>query len=179
MTGDDTTADRTDKHAHPHQEVSNPAFAIVTVSSTRTLETDSGGDALASIVEANEMTVARRELVRDDRAEIAAVVEVLADDEAVETIVLTGGTGLAPEDVTVEAVSPQFDREIPGFGELFRLVSYEEIGARALLSRACAGVVSKTPVFCLPGSKDGASTGMEQLIVPTIGHILGHTKGLS
>jgi molybdenum cofactor biosynthesis protein B len=91
--------------------------------------------------------------------------------------VVTGGTGLSPEDITVEAVRPLFDQQIPGFGELFRSLSYEDIGPRALLSRAFGGTKDGVAIFCLPGSKQGAAFGTEELILPTVAHILGHTLG--
>ena len=164
---------------HPHHEVSDVSFAIVTISSSRTLETDESGDTLEATVEADGHTVTVRELVGDNAAAIGATVVALADREDVDVIITSGGTGLSPEDVTVEALDPHFEKEIPGFGELFRYLSYEDIGPRALLSRSVAGVVGGVPVFCLPGSKQGATFGTEELILPTIGHVLGHVQGHS
>jgi molybdenum cofactor biosynthesis protein B len=164
---------------HPHHEVSSVSFAIVTISSSRTLETDESGDALAERIEADGMTVTAREIVDDDAATIGATVVALADRDDVDAIITSGGTGLSPDDVTVEALVPRFEREIPGFGELFRSLSYEDIGPRALLSRSVAGVVGGVPVFCLPGSKQGAMFGTEELILPTIAHVLGHVQGRS
>lgn len=161
---------------HPHDVVSDVSFAILTISSSRTLETDESGDALAATIEDHDMTVAVRELVGDDPDAIAATVEALAERDDVDTIITSGGTGLSPEDVTVEALAPRFDRAIPGFGELFRYLSYEDIGPRALLSRAFGGVIDGVPVFCLPGSKQGATFGTEELVLPTIGHIIGHVQ---
>jgi len=161
---------------HPHHEVGTISFGVLTVSTSRTLEEDESGDALTSVVEEAGYEVSRRELVGDDLQAIRASVEALAAERTVDAVVLTGGTGLSPTDVTVEAVRPLLDQEIPGFGELFRYLSYEDIGPRALLSRAFAGSTDGVPVFCLPGSKQAATFGTEQLIVPTIGHILGHTQ---
>lgn len=175
---DDTTAE-TEEHDHPHHVVANVSFGVVTVSSSRTLDADESGDAIVSLVESEGMDVGARELVGDDKEEIRETVLELVDDGDVDAIVTTGGTGLSPADVTVESLRPHFDREIPGFGELFRTRSDEEIGPRALLSRACAGVIEDVPVFCLPGSRSGASFGTEELILPTIGHIVGHTTGKS
>ncbi len=161
---------------HPHHEVADIGFGVVTVSTSRTLETDESGDAIVSAIEADGHEVAVRELVGDNRKAIAATVEALAERDDVDAVVLTGGTGLSPEDVTVEAVRPLFDQEIPGFGELFRYLSYEDIGPRALLSRAFAGSRDGVAVFCLPGSKQAATFGTEELILPTVAHILGHTQ---
>ena len=165
-----------DASDHPHHEVEAVSFGVVTVSTSRTLETDESGDALVDLIESDDHDVARRELVGDDRDGITATVAALVESPEVETVVLTGGTGLSPADVTVEAVRPLTDQEIPGFGELFRVLSYDDIGPRALLSRAYAGTYDGVPVFCLPGSKQGATFGTEELILPTIGHVLGHTQ---
>ncbi|WP_436901299.1 MogA/MoaB family molybdenum cofactor biosynthesis protein [Halovenus halobia] len=165
-----------ESHQHSHLELETVSFAVVTVSTSRTLENDPGGDRLQELVEADGHEVAVRELVGDETEAIAATVEALVERPAVDAIVLTGGTGLSPEDVTVEAVRPLFDQTIPGFGELFRYLSYEDIGPRALLSRAFAGSTDGVAIFCLPGSKTGAAFGMEELILPTVAHILGHTQ---
>lgn len=166
-----------DDHQHSHLELDTVSFGVVTVSTSRSLENDPGGDTLQELIEADGHEVAVRELVGDEREAIAATVEALVERDEVDAIVLTGGTGLSPEDVTVEAVRPLFGQEIPGFGELFRMLSYEDIGPRALLSRAFAGSKDGVAVFCLPGNKDGAAFGTEELILPTVAHILGHTQG--
>lgn len=176
-TGETAHDDHSEEDEHPHHELESVAFAVVTVSTSRTLETDESGDALQALIEADGQSVAARELVTDDRESIAATVEALVERDDVDAILLTGGTGLSPEDVTVEAVRPLLDQEIPGFGELFRYLSYEDIGPRALLSRAFAGSRDGVAIFCLPGSKQGASFGTEELILPTVAHILGHTQG--
>jgi molybdenum cofactor biosynthesis protein B len=94
----------------------------------------------------------------------------------VDVAVLTGGTGLSPRDVTLEAIEPLFEREIEGFGELFRSLSYAEIGPRAMLSRAIAGVVGIQAVFALPGSPKAVRLGMEKLVLPAVGHLLGQLR---
>ena len=111
-------------------------------------------------------------LVADETAAIEAAVAALLDD-GVDVVLTTGGTGLTPDDVTVDAIEPLFDRPIPGFGELFRWLSYEEVGAMAMASRATAGVVDDRLVFCLPGSENAARTGAERLVAPAVGHLLG------
>jgi len=162
---------------HPHHEVPEVAFGVVTVSTSRTLVTDESGDSIVAAIEEDGHAVERRELVGDDKESIAVLVAALIEEPGVDAVVLTGGTGLSPEDVTVEAIRPMLDQEIPGFGELFRYLSYEDIGPRALLSRAFAGTRDGVPVFCLPGSEQAATFGTGQLILPTIGHILGHCQG--
>jgi molybdenum cofactor biosynthesis protein B len=94
----------------------------------------------------------------------------------VDVLIVTGGTGLSNTDVTFESISPLLDREIPGFGEIFRRVSYDEIGSAAMMSRAFAGTAGAKAVFCLPGSPNGVKTAMEKLILPELGHIIGLTR---
>jgi len=159
---------------HFHGDVDEATFGVLTVSTSRTLDDDDSGDAIVQAIEDNSHRVRERNLVSDDREAIRAAVLALA--ERAEAVVVTGGTGLAPDDVTVDAVSPLCDRAIPGFGELFRTLSYEDIGPNALLSRAHAGVVDTVPVFCLPGSTQAATFGTEELVVPTITHVLAHTQ---
>jgi molybdenum cofactor biosynthesis protein B len=160
---------------HPHEEADDIGFGVLTVSTSRTLPEDDSGDALQEAIEADGQTVVHRDLVGDDRRAIQATVLAFLDTGA-DAVVITGGTGLAPSDVTVDAVVPLCDRQIPGFGELFRMLSYDDIGATALLSRATAGIVEDVPVFCLPGSEQAATFGITELVLPTIGHILGHTQ---
>jgi molybdenum cofactor biosynthesis protein B len=159
-----------DHHAHDAAAV---AFGVLTVSSSRTVETDASGTALVEGIEAAGHTVAVRDLVTDDEAAVRDRVERLRDNDAVEAIVTTGGTGLTPDDVTVEAVRPMFDRAIPGFGEQFRARSVEEVGPHGLLTRATAGIADGVPVFCLPGSEQAASFGLTELVEPVVGHVIG------
>jgi molybdenum cofactor biosynthesis protein B len=93
---------------------------------------------------------------------------------AVDVVITTGGTGLAPRDVTIEAVQPLFQKELPGFGELFRLISYEQIGSSAMLTRASSGLIDNTAIFCLPGSPNAVKLAIEALILPELQHVLLH-----
>ena len=160
-------------HAHDVTEV---GFGILTVSSSRTLQDDPTGDALVAAVEDAGMDVEARTLVPDDVAPIRATVEDMVGSADVDLVVTSGGTGLTPDDVTLQAVDPLFTRQIPGFGELFRFLSYDDIGARALLTRASAGLADDVPVFCMPGSRAGATMGLEELILPTARHVVGLTR---
>lgn len=144
---------------------------MLTVSDTRTLDTDVGGRLAVELVEADGHLVIARRLVPDEVEGIRAACETLVAEEPVECLVVTGGTGVAPRDVTVDAVRPLFDRELPGFGELFRNLSYTEIGAAALLSRATAGILRNRPVFLLPGSPAAVELALTRLILPVIGHL--------
>jgi len=157
---------------HHDYDEDGVAIAVVTVSSSRTLGDDPGGDVIEAALTDAGHRVADRRLVTDDRVAIAdSVTSALAD--GADVVVTTGGTGLTADDVTVDAVAPLLDREIPGFGELFRYVSFEEVGPMAMASRATAGVVADRLVFCLPGSENAARTGSEQLVAPAVGHLLG------
>jgi len=145
----------------------------VTVSDTRTLETDVSGLRAAELLAAAGHTVRDRRIVRDERAAIAAAVREGIADPEVDAVVLSGGTGLAPRDVTYETVLGLLEKPIDGFGELFRMLSYEQIGAAAMLSRAVAGVTGTTVVFALPGSSKAVELGIERLIGPELGHLIG------
>ncbi|MBX0293568.1 MogA/MoaB family molybdenum cofactor biosynthesis protein [Haloarcula nitratireducens] len=157
---------------HHHHDADAVTVGILTVSSSRSLDDDPGGDAVETALEDADHEVLDRRLVYDDAAAIADAVAAALDDGA-DVVVTTGGTGLTDDDVTVEAVGALFDREIPGFGELFRWLSYEEVGPMAMASRATAGVVDDRLVFCLPGSENAARLGSEELIAPAVGHLLG------
>jgi cyclic pyranopterin phosphate synthase len=160
---------------HHADDSAHVAFGVLTVSSTRTLDEDPGGDAIVGEIEAESHSVARRELVSDDERAIRERVSGMVDHAAVEAVITTGGTGLTPDDVTPEAVRPLFDRHVPGFGEQFRARSVEDVGPHGLLTRATAGVVDGVPVFCLPGSEQAAAFGTTELVAPIVGHVVGLT----
>jgi molybdenum cofactor biosynthesis protein B len=144
---------------------------VVTVSDTRTLETDSGGALAAELLAGAGHPLVRREIVKDEPAAIADTVRRGLAEEGVGALLLTGGTGVAPRDVTPDAVEPLLERVIPGFGEIFRALSYEEIGSAALLSRALAGIAAGRVVFVLPGSRGAVRLGLEKLVLPELGHL--------
>jgi len=162
-------------HSHDHThgaEVGLLGVAVVTVSSTRTRENDPSGDVIEALVEAADHEVVTREILRDDLDGVQTALLNLTGRDDVDVVVTTGGTGVTPDDVTVEGARPLFDRELPGFGELFRILSYEEIGTRAMVSRATAGMVDGVPVFCLPGSEAAARLGTEELVVEEMAHLV-------
>ncbi|PSP86438.1 molybdenum cofactor biosynthesis protein B [Halobacteriales archaeon QS_1_68_17] len=170
--GHDHSNDHDHDHHHAH-DLSSVGAAVVTVSSTRTHEDDPAGDAIAAAFEDAGHEVAVREILRDDYDKIQSVVDVLVGRSDVDAVVTTGGTGVTPDDVTIEAIEPLFDKHLPGFGELFRRLSYDEIGTRVVGTRAAAGVVDGVPVFCLPGSENAARLGAGEVIVPEVGHLAG------
>jgi molybdenum cofactor biosynthesis protein B len=147
--------------------------AVITVSDTRTAESDGGGDSLAALLSDAGHSVVSRAIVRDDVAQIRAAVERALADDACGAVLLTGGTGTSPRDVTPEAVRPQLERELPGFGELFRMLSFQEIGPAAMLSRAFAGSRAGKALFGLPGSPAAIRLALERLVLPELGHVVG------
>lgn len=140
------------------------AIALLTVSDTRTAAEDSSGDALQQLLEAAGHRLEERRLVPDDRYQIRAEISRWIADAAVQVVISSGGTGLTGRDGTPEAVAPLLDKTIDGFGELFRVLSYETIGTSSLQSRCLAGVANGTLIFVLPGSLDAVSTAWDRLI---------------
>ncbi|MBO1255620.1 molybdenum cofactor biosynthesis protein B [Alteromonas sp. 5E99-2] len=139
-------------------------IAVLTVSDTRSLDTDKSGDYLVSAaLEANHKVVAR-DLVKDDVYVLRAIISKWIADPEVQTVLVTGGTGFSGRDSTPEALSVLFDKNIDGFGELFRQISFEEIGTSTIQSRALAGFANKTLLFCLPGSTGACKTAWTKIL---------------
>jgi molybdopterin adenylyltransferase len=145
---------------------------VVTVSDTRTEATDSAGRAIADLLVAGGHAVVARHLVRDEPAEVRAVVEAALGRDDARAIITTGGTGISSRDRTYEALASLLERRLDGFGELFRVLSYEQVGSAAMLSRAMAGVARGKLIACLPGSEAAVRLAMERLLVPELGHIV-------
>jgi len=157
---------RHDPAGHHDHDLSNPGVAVLTVSSSRSSETDPAGDAIVARLESIES----RSVVRDDREAIADALGCAI--ESTDAVVTSGGTGVTPDDVTVEVARKRFDKQLPGFGELFRRRSEAEIGERVMATRATAGIADETPVFCLPGSENAARVGAD-LLAPQLSHLVG------
>ena len=176
MTGDSRRT--TDEHGH---DVIDPLYVgIVTVSTSRAAAArdgeqpaDPGGDTIANCFTDEGHEVVERTLVRDDFATIRSAIRELIAQREIDVVVTTGGTGVTADDVTPDAAASLFERDLPGFGELFRMLSWEEVGTRAMASRAIAGIAADTPVFCLPGSQNACRTACEKLIVPEAPHLAG------
>ncbi len=143
-------------------------IAVLTVSDTRDETTDKSGALLVELLRAAGHTLAAKTIVRDDIYAIRAIVSAWIADANVEVVISTGGTGITGRDGTPEAIEVLLDKEIDGFGELFRAISYEEIGPSSLQSRCLAGVANATYVFCLPGSSNACATGWDRLIAPQL-----------
>ena len=150
--------------------------AVLTISDTRTLETDTGGNAIVSLLEGNGHVVVARALVKDDPSAVQGWIQQQRSRDEVDAILTTGGTGVAQRDNTHEAIMAMLDKPIPGFGELFRMLSFQEIGAAAMLSRACAGVSQCRVVIALPGSENAVRLAMNKLVLPEIGHLVREAR---
>lgn len=159
------------QHHHRRDAAASVAAVVVTVSDTRTLESDTGGALVAELLEGGGHRVLDRRIVPDEPGAIAAALDEALARDGCQAVVFTGGTGVAPRDVTPDAVEPRLGRIVPGFGELFRALSYQDIGSAALLSRALAGIERGRVVFVLPGSRGAVRLAMEELILPEIGHL--------
>jgi molybdenum cofactor biosynthesis protein B len=152
-----------------------PRVVTITVSDTRTAADDASGLALAEELAA--FTLVRHAIVPDEPERIAALVRVIVAEKEADAIVLTGGTGIAPRDRTYEAVEALFDKKLDGFGEAFRRLSWDEIGPRAILSRATAGTIGECLVVSLPGSVKAARLGARALVAPVLAHAVDLLRG--
>ena len=142
---------------------------VLTISDTRTEANDTSGQAIVSALEGAGHVISGRDIVPDEPALVRNVVMTKA--RAVNVVITTGGTGLTSRDSTFEAISGLLDKRIDGFGELFRMLSFAEIGSAAMMTRACAGTIGRTAIFSLPGSENAVRLAMTRLIVPELGHI--------
>lgn len=160
-------------HHHIETEPKTVRCHVLTVSDSRTLETDEGGAYLARALVEQGHKVTQRQIVADEVAAIRAVVLDVVEGGETDMLLLTGGTGVAPRDVTPDAVLPLFNKQMPGFGEVFRQISYADMGPEAILSRADAGVITRTLVFMVPGSPQACRLAMDKLIAPILRHAIG------
>jgi molybdenum cofactor biosynthesis protein B len=151
-------------------------FALITVSDSRTAEDDVSGRTLADLARTAGHRVEASRIVPDDVATIRNAVREALILDGVDVVILTGGTGFSPRDVTLDAVEPLLESPIEGFGELFRMLSWQQVGSAAMLSRAAAGLAGNRAVFLLPGSPKAVILAMEALILPEVGHLLGQAR---
>ena len=149
---------------------------VLTASDSRTPGTDRGGDRIAAQLEAAGHRITGRGMVREDASALRAAVTAALDRSDVAVLLITGGTGLAPRDRTPDVVAPLLERHLDGFGELFRWLSFEEIGPPAMLSRALAGTVGESVVFVMPGSPAAVDLALQRLILPELGHLVGQLR---
>ncbi|MEW6299453.1 MAG: MogA/MoaB family molybdenum cofactor biosynthesis protein [Thermodesulfobacteriota bacterium] len=162
-----------------HHEKAHRAVrcAVITASDTRTAETDTSGQRIKELLAVHNHPVVSYQILKDDPGSITAAVRTLLGQPEVDAIIINGGTGIAPRDTTFEAIQGLLEKELTGFGELFRMLSYQDIGAAAMLTRATAGVANRKVIIALPGSTSAVELGMTKLILPELGHMLFLLRG--
>lgn len=151
--------------------------AIITVSDTRTEETDTSGRRIKELLAAHDHPVVAYQILKDEPEQITTAVQALLERADVDAIITSGGTGIAPRDTTFEAIQGLLEKEITGFGEMFRMLSYEDIGTSAMLTRATAGVANGKVIVSLPGSTGAVELGMSKLVLPELGHMMFLLRG--
>ena len=164
-------------HAHHRHAAASVACAVVTVSDSRTPETDVSGTRIRTALEEAGHRVVSYDILPDEPARIREHVERALANPDVWAVIVNGGTGIAPRDTTYEALTSLFEKRLDGFGELFRMLSWEQVGSAAMLSRAAAGVARGKILASLPGSPDAVTLAMERLLVPELGHIARLLEG--
>jgi molybdopterin adenylyltransferase len=161
-------------HEHKKHAPKKAGISVLSVSSTRSLENDESGQWIKKSATDAGHDVLFHQVVQDDRNDIKDAVIQCVNDSKIQMIILTGGTGIARKDVTIETVRPLFEKELTGFAVLFAQLSYREIGAAAMLSRATGGMIGNTLVFCIPGSLNACKLAFKELILPELGHLIKH-----
>ncbi|MDQ5811819.1 MAG: MogA/MoaB family molybdenum cofactor biosynthesis protein [Actinomycetota bacterium] len=159
-------------HKHRDAAPEKVRVAVLTISDTRTPQTDTGGDTIEELVRGAGHEVVERDIVRDEAASIRMKLVDLLGRSDVDAVITTGGTGISARDTTYEVVDRLLEKRLDGFGEIFRMLSYEEIGAAAFLSRAVAGTVGTKFLVCLPGSRNAVRLAVEKLLVSEISHVV-------
>ena len=163
----DTTADHREAAGEQHA-----SCAVLTVSDSRTHHSDGGGPVIVRRLESNGHHVVARGLVPDDPERIESALNSWLEDHQPDLVITTGGTGISSRDTTIEVVERLLDKRLDGFGELFRVLSWQHVGPAAMLSRAVGGLVGETVLFALPGSPQAVRLAMDKLIIPELGHLL-------
>jgi molybdenum cofactor biosynthesis protein B len=150
--------------------------AIITLSDTRTADTDKSGARVRELLQSAGHHVAEYSIIRDEPAALIALIDQYASRSDIDSILTNGGTGISRRDQTIDALQKRLDRILPGFGELFRMLSFQQIGSGAMLSRAIAGTIGSKVVFAMPGSSKAVEVAMEQLIVPQMKHLISELR---
>ena len=156
---------------HPTSIKTPTTFGLIVTSDTRTERENETGRIAVNLIEGEGHSVASHTLVPNNEERIRSEVERLLYDDSVAVIVTSGGTGIGAKDRTVKVVAPLLEKEMPGFGELFRRISYDEVGGAAIMSRATAGVARGKLIFCLPGSQNAMKVALMKIILPNVGHM--------
>lgn len=152
--------------------------AVITVSDTRSPETDRSGQMIKQLLEEAGHGVGAYTIVKDEPAQIQSQLQVMGNNNSskLDAVIFNGGTGIAPRDTTYDAIESLLEKTLPGFGELFRWLSYQEIGSRAIASRAIAGVYQSKLIFCVPGSTNAVQLAMQKLILPELAHLVSQLR---
>lgn len=160
--------------AQPHPDLTAMTVncAVITVSDTRSHQSDRSGSLIKQLLLDARHSVGAYTIIKDEPIEIQAQMQVLGNRSDLDAVILNGGTGIAPRDTTYDAIENLLEKTLPGFGELFRWLSYQEIGSRAIATRAIAGVYQNKLIFSLPGSTNAVKLGMQQLILPELSHLV-------
>jgi len=159
---------------HKNKAPRQITLGIVTIATTRTLDTDKSGHWIKKRAEKEGHQVVFHQVIADDSEKIVQTVLNIIRHENPQALLLTGGTGISPKDVTVEAIRPLFDKELTAFGPIFSQLSFDEIDSAAIMSRATAGIIDQTAVFCMPGSLAACKLACKALIFPELGHLVKH-----
>jgi molybdenum cofactor biosynthesis protein B len=162
---------------HPDEQPRAVSYAIITVSDTRTKETDKSGRLIRQLLTNAGHQLIAYSIVKDEPKDIKGLLIELDSQSDLEAIIFNGGTGIAPRDTTYDVVSKWLTKIIPGFGEIFRYLSYQEIGSRAIASRAVAGVTNQKLIFSLPGSSNAVKLAVERLVLPELNHLVKQVRG--
>lgn len=159
---------------HEHEELSRSSidFSVLTFTDSRNEATDKSGKIIIDMLVAAGHRLNSYSVVREDTDSMRACLEETLDDARTQAVICNGGTGLSSRDNSIEVVRPMLDKELEGFGEIFRLLSFQQIGAAAIMSRATAGIIGKKPIFCLPGSTKAVRLAMQRIIVPQLAHLV-------
>jgi molybdopterin adenylyltransferase len=162
----------------PHTDTAGTVVncAVITVSDTRTIETDKSGQLICELLSNSNHTVPIYTIIKDEPAQIQRQMQQLKERKDIDAVIFNGGTGIAPRDTTYDALAELLEKTLPGFGEIFRFLSYQEIGSRALASRAVAGTYQGKLIFSLPGSSNAVRLAMEKLILTELVHLVGQLR---
>jgi molybdopterin adenylyltransferase len=162
---------------HPDTQSISIDCAVITISDTRTPETDQSGQLIQQLLTAAGHQVLVYQILPDEPAQIAELMTELGNNQQVQVVIFNGGTGIAPRDTTYDTLVRMLEKTLPGFGEIFRSLSYAEIGTRSIASRAVAGTYQNLLVFSLPGSRGAVQLGVSQIILPEINHLVKQLRG--
>jgi molybdenum cofactor biosynthesis protein B len=162
---------------HPDQDFFCIRCAVITVSDTRTPQTDKSGQLIQQRLTDAGHLISAYVILPDEPSKIQSQLQELSQNNIIDAVIFNGGTGIAPRDTTYDALSGLLDKNLPGFGELFRFLSYQEIGSRAMASRAIAGIYQNKLIFSLPGSSNAVKLGLDKLILPELIHLIKQLRG--